>query len=183
MRTDSDTLIGSDATERALRKKLSNPYNVILFSTHGNIDERRPYQSCLALSKDTTAVTDSQDDGLLKLYEIHQLEFDFMDLVYLSACESAYGKLYRGEGLVSMQRAFMAAGANTVIANLWKVEDTFAKQLAVDFFDIWFEGNLNKAEALRISQLKMIDRLSQDTLYNKPHPYFWAAISLTGAYY
>ncbi|MFQ5824108.1 MAG: CHAT domain-containing protein [bacterium] len=178
-----DTLIGTYATERALREKLLNQYHVILFSTHGKIDERRPYQSSLTLINDMNTVADFQDDGLLKLYEIHQLEFDSTDLVYLSACESAYGKLYRGEGLVSMQRAFMIAGANTVIANLWKVEDKFAKQLTVDFFDIWFKGNLNKAEALRLSQLKMIDRLSHNKLYNRPHPYFWAAVSLTGAYY
>ncbi|MCH7755849.1 CHAT domain-containing protein [candidate division KSB1 bacterium] len=82
-----------------------------------------------------------------------------------------------------MQRAFLIAGTNSVIANLWKIDDKAAKDLTVSFFQNWLNFGHDKAEALRQAQLNMINLLKNNPIYDFPHPYFWAAASFTGLYY
>ena len=111
--------------------------------------------------------------------QIRDLNLQQTDLVYLSACESATGRLYRGEGIMSLQRSFLLAGSNSVIANLWRVEEQVTGDVTMSFFKLWSKGELGKSEALRQAQLATIKALKEDQLY-EPHPYFWAAPVLTG---
>lgn len=182
MQTESESLIGLEATEMKLREKFLELYQVLLLSTHGQIVEKKPYHSYLLLKKDSSAVQEPENDGFLMVHEIQRLKLRHLDLVYLSACETASGKLYRGEGMIGMQRAFMVAGARTVIANLWQIDDKTATSLTIDFFRHWLTGDYSKAEALRRAQINMINWLKRRAMYRrKPHPYFWAAATLTGA--
>jgi len=103
--------------------------------------------------------------------------------VFLSAYESASGQLYRGEGIVGMQRAFLVAGTNSVIANLWKIDDKAAADLTVSFFENWLNFGHDKAQALRQDQLNMINLLKNNPIYDFPHSYFWAAATFTELYY
>ena len=175
----ADTLIGKPATKMGLKNKLLIPYLAILFSTHGRINEKQAFYSALVLNKDSSAATDS----LLTVTEIQQLNLDATEVVYLSACESASGRLYRGEGIVGLQRAFMIAGVNSVIANLWKIDDKASKPITVEFFKLWLSGKVSKIQALRRAQLHTISGLKKKAIYNnQPHPFLWAAVTLAGLY-
>jgi CHAT domain-containing protein len=92
-------------------------------------------------------------------------------LVVLSACETALGKLTRGDELTGLTRAFIYAGTPSVITTLWQVNDRASYELMREFYQNLKSGR-NKAEALRQAQLT--------TLQKYPHPYYWAAYQLTG---
>jgi CHAT domain-containing protein/predicted negative regulator of RcsB-dependent stress response len=178
---NADTLIGPQVTEEDVRRKLQEQFDVILFSLHGRVNEKRPFYSALVINPDSVSSGFSPTDEHLMTQEI-QAEFKLQaDLVYLSACESASGRLYRGEGIVGLQRAFLIAGANSVIANLWKVDDGFAGNQTVQFFNAWSRGNFSKAEALRQAQIGLIHQLRKSEAFKKnPHPYLWASVTLAG---
>jgi CHAT domain-containing protein len=91
--------------------------------------------------------------------------------VVLSACETALGKLTRGDELTGLTRAFIYAGTPSVITTLWQVNDRAAFELMREFYR-QLKAGANKAEALRQAQLAMLER--------RPHPYYWAAYELIG---
>ena len=74
------------------------------------------------------------------------------DLVVLSACETARGKFYRGEGAVGLPRAFMHAGAPRVVASLWKVDDRATALLMKRFYEYLRDGRRDPADALDATQ-------------------------------
>jgi CHAT domain-containing protein/Tfp pilus assembly protein PilF len=178
-----DSLIGVDKTELELKHKLTTKsFDVILLSLHGRVNEKRPHLSALVLNRafaESSAAMDN--DAQIMLSEIQPLPLDATNLVYLSACESASGRLYRGEGIVGLQRAFLIAGASSVIANLWKIDDKSAQKQTEAFFDIWLQKKISKAEALQQTQLNLIDSLKHNQVYKgKAHPCLWASVTLTG---
>ena len=74
-------------------------------------------------------------------------------MVVLSACESALGRVDR-EGVFGLQTAFQLAGARTVVASLWKVEDRATQALMSEFYrNLWEENGVGRLEALRRAQL------------------------------
>jgi CHAT domain-containing protein len=111
---------------------------------HSLINERQPYYSALLLSPD------AESDGLLQTYEIMNMQLSAR-LVTLSSCETALGKLYKGEGLMDLRRAFLAAGAESVVVSLWSIDDS-----TVGFMEIFY-NNISKGQpiddALRTSKL------------------------------
>jgi len=112
-------------------------------------------------------------EGLLRLHDIYNLRLP-VDLVVLSGCESYLGKQVRGEGLLGIVRGFMYAGANRVIASMWKVDDLATKELMVRFYQNMFGKGLPPAAALREAQIEM---------WRSPDwrpPYYWAAFLLQG---
>jgi CHAT domain-containing protein len=114
----------------------------------------------------------SREDGLLQVYEILNLRVE-SDLVILSACETALGREQQGEGLTGLTQAFLHAGAASVVASLWKVDD----RSAADFM-IAFHRRLkssSKAEALRRARLDLISKGGSFS-----HPYYWAPFVLVG---
>jgi CHAT domain-containing protein/Flp pilus assembly protein TadD len=138
------------------------------FAVHGFVDEARPEYSGLVLSLDG----DSKENGLLQVYEIFNLDLS-ADLVVLSACETALGKNVRGEGLLGVSRALLYAGAASVVVSLWQVADASTSDLMVRFYRHLMESG-DKAEALRLSKLEMIE----DGRYDRP--YHWAPFILIG---
>lgn len=175
----SRALLASVATEKNVRSASRAHYDAMLFASHGRLDEKKPYRSAILLATEP-GQTRSDNDGQLMFSEITKMECDSAKVVYLSACESASGKLYRGEGMVGLQRAFMIAGANTVVANLWEVNDKTSKLLTVEFFKLWLTG-ISKGEALREAQRKLIKDIKKLAIYEYlPHPYFWAPVTITG---
>lgn len=155
--------VGKRATEASVRTSLvgARRWRAVHFACHGIVDHRFPRRSALAL---TPA---DQDDGLLTIPEIMALDVG-ADLVVLSACDSGTGTFVPGEGVVGLARAFMAAGAPTVVASLWKVDDEASKELMVRFYRERKAGAA-PAEALRRAQ----DEIKADKRWK--HPCYWAA--------
>lgn len=188
-RDDRELFLGEAATEENVKVpgRLSS-YRIVHFSTHGYVNEARPRFSGLVLSlpsnnASTAATPQSKinpqsaignrqsEDGLLSAYEIFNLKLR-ADLVVLSACETGLGKEVKGEGLMSLMRAFMYAGTPSVVVSLWNVNDESAADLMIRFYRHLKTGRVNKAEALRQAQL--------ETIGDNGFPFFWAPFVLVG---
>ena len=103
------------------------------------------------------------------LGELYDLNLN-ADLVTLSACETALGKVANGDDVVGFTRGFLYAGASSIVSSLWKVDDAATNQLMQNFYTN--QKRKDKRSALRAAQLKTKKCYS--------HPYYWAAFPLTG---
>jgi CHAT domain-containing protein len=155
--------VRADATE-AKAKKLLPTVGIIHFATHGELSETDPLSSAVLL------VPGEGEDGRLEVREVFGLDLH-AKLVVLSACETGLGKLSRGDEVVGLQRAFLYAGTPAVVTTLWKVDDKATYDLIRAFYSKL--ESAGPVEALRQAQL--------ETIATYPHPYQWAAFSLTGA--
>ena len=162
--------LADQATEEHA-KALGKDVRYIHFATHGLLDERFPLNSSLALTIPSNP-TEGQENGFLQAWEIfEQVRLD-ADLVTLSACSTGLGQEMNGEGLIGLTRAFQYAGAHSVLASLWSVDDYRTMQLMKRFYAELHAG-ASKDDALRTAQLQLIHSTSSD-------PHDWAAFSLTG---
>jgi CHAT domain-containing protein/Tfp pilus assembly protein PilF len=161
--------LGREAKEESVKTSstLANARR-IHFATHGLISERKPQYSGLVLTLDD----DPREDGLLQVYEIFNLKLQ-ADLVVLSACQTGLGQHLKGEGIIGLTRAFMYAGAPSVVVSLWRVADASTAELMVSFYQYLDRGD-DKAEALRRAKLELM----RNPRY--AHPYFWAPFALVG---
>jgi CHAT domain-containing protein len=173
-------LFGRLPNDSTLNSQPAKRFRYLLFGTHGLADERNGMLSCLALA---AADPDSEEDGFLQAQEVLNLELD-TDLVMLSACQTGLGRLRGGEGLVGLSTSFFIAGAESVCASLWQGPSGPATQLTTEFFRNLKEGKVDRAEALRRAQLKVM-RAGQSP-DGKPadysSPFCWAAFVLMGEY-
>jgi CHAT domain-containing protein len=155
-------LLRKDANEAALRQYGSG-FRYLHFATHGEFNSDAPLKSALLLSRDR------EHDGLLTVDKLYSMKLD-ADLVTLSACETGLGKIANGDDVVGLTRGFLYAGASSIVASLWKVDDKATSYLMTRFYDNLERSD--KREALRQAQ--------RDTLGRYAHPYYWAAFQLTG---
>lgn len=154
----------------ALNPKLSE-YKILHFATHGMLDTKHPEFSGLLFS--LVDQRGAPQIGLLSLQDIYNLDLP-VEMVVLSACETALGKDVNGEGIIGLTRGFMYAGASRVVASLWKVNDVATAQLMADFYSAMEKDHLPPAAALRRAQLEM----QKDGKWSDP--YYWAAFQLQG---
>lgn len=147
-------------------------FRFIHFATHGIIDTQHPEMSALILS--LIDRTGKRQDGYLRLGDIYQLKLT-ADLVVLSSCESALGKDLDSEGIIGLPRGFLYAGAKSVIASLWKVDDAATAKLMTSLYRRVGEGESPSA-ALRGAQIEM----AHDAQWSNPS--YWAAFVLEGEY-
>jgi CHAT domain-containing protein len=148
-------------------------YRVVHFATHGLINNEHPELSGIVLS-----LFDEQgrsQDGFLRLHDIYNLRLP-ADLVVLSACSTGLGKDVKGEGLIGLTRGFMYAGASSVVASLWKVDDEATAELMKHFYYAMFRKGLTPVAALRDAQLVM----ASDQRWQSP--YYWAGFVIQGRY-
>lgn len=168
---DREIYFGEDASEENVKApERLKQYRMVHFSTHGYVNEPRPRFSGLVLSQRTSTRTPQLEDGLLSAYEIFNLKLN-ADLVVLSACETGLGKEVKGEGLMSLTRAFMYAGTASIVVSLWNVNDESAADLMIRFYRNLQRG-MSKGEALRQAQL--------ETIRDNGFPFFWAPFVLIG---
>jgi CHAT domain-containing protein len=167
----SRTYLGPKATEEQA-KALGKNIRYIHFATHGLLDERFPLNSAIVLTI-PAKYEDGKENGLLQAWEIFEQVRVDADLVTLSACNTALGQELSGEGLIGLTRAFQYAGAHSLLASLWSVDDLRTMELMKRFYTGLRDGK-TKDDALRAAQLFMIHSPSSSS------PYYWAAFSLIG---
>ncbi len=165
----SQTFVDSEATEERA-KAVGKQTRYLHFATHAVLDERIPLNSAVVLTIPETMQA-GQDNGLLQAWEIFdQMRLD-ADLVVLSGCRTGLGREVSGEGLVGLTRAFQYAGARSVLASLWNVEDRRTTQLMRHFYDRLAKGD-SKDQALQAAQLAL--------LRTGASPFYWAGFALNG---
>ncbi len=120
--------------------------------------------------------------------EVAELDLSGVELAVLSACQTGLGKVAGGEGLLGLQRAFQAAGAESVVATLWEVPSSETVPLMGRFYKNLWERDMTPRAALRQAQLDMLQKSrprggvplpeDSDKRAVKP-PYYWAAFVLS----
>ncbi|MCU0326342.1 MAG: CHAT domain-containing protein [Spirosomaceae bacterium] len=166
--------IGGDIylEDEATKKRFYETYrgkNIIHFATHAITDDTDPLKSFIAFYPDGT-------DYKLFTNELYDLELQNTNLVMLSACETGVGKLQKGEGVMSLSRAFTYAGAKAVITTLWNAHDEASAYISERFYKHLKDG-LKTDEALRQAKL---DFLNSELSLRYEHPYYWANFILIG---
>ena len=146
-------------------------YRYVHFATHGVLNNEHPELSGLVLSLLDEKGNDT--DGFLRLVEIYNLKLP-AEMVTLSACRTGLGKEVKGEGLMSLTRSFMYAGAARVLVSLWDVNDASTAALMTRVYQNILQEKLTPAAALRKAQ----NALRQDARWAAP--YYWAAFTLHG---
>lgn len=164
---DGDYYLNSDATEDRFNEVVGN-YRIVHLSTHGVADSRSGDYSYLAFAEQK----DSIENELLYVRDLYNIQLN-ADLVTLSACETAAGELQRGEGIISLARAFAYAGAKSIVTTLWVADDAATKDLMKVFYQYLKNGD-PKDEALQTAKLRLQES------GNFAHPFFWAGFVPVG---
>ncbi|MCP3978637.1 MAG: CHAT domain-containing protein [bacterium] len=161
---------GKQANRQRVLNELERDYRLVHFATHGWLDDDTPKYYGLRLS--STAGDGSGD--FLTLNDIFGLRLT-SDLVVLSACRSGLGEQLRGEGLVGLTRAFLYAGARSLVVSLWNVNDRSTAELMEAFYRELATGRSIPA-ALRHAKLGFI----RSEVPALRRPYRWAPFVLIG---
>jgi CHAT domain-containing protein/Tfp pilus assembly protein PilF len=160
-----EAVVGKEATEAIFTKKASNA-RIIHLSTHGKMDDKVGDYSYLAF----TEQADSIENEWLYTRELYNLSLN-ADMVVLSACETGIGKLQRGEGIISLARAFAYAGAKSIVTTLWQVRDESTKDIMLLFYQNLKKGK-DKDEALWLAKKAYIKGHKKELAL----PFFWSGI-------
>jgi CHAT domain-containing protein len=154
-------LVGERATEAELRRYAPTA-GLLHLAAHARPNDAEPLFARLALAPA------GDDDGQLHAYEIEALRLPGT-LVVLSACETGAGRLLAGEGVLSLSRAFLRAGASGTVATLWPVGPATADLMGA-FYQSLARG---EAPAGALRQAKLALRNGK-----WPNPFHWAAFTL-----
>jgi CHAT domain-containing protein len=160
---------GEQATETNFRLAIRKPavFHLAMHSISDSTDSRYSY-----LLFDSNS--DTTNDGKLYNYEI-SLSRLTSPMVVLSACNSGTGTLYHGEGLMSLARGFILAGASSVIRTAWEVNDEVSADIISRFY-MHLSGGRRKDDALRMAKLEYLKE--SPPVYSDP--YYWAAYEVLG---
>jgi CHAT domain-containing protein len=177
-RDHSKIYVGPNASEEQFKAEAKD-YDILHLATHGILNDRSPMYSHLLLAQSSDA---TEEDGLLEARELMKMELR-ANLVVLSACETARGRVGRGEGMIGLTWALFVAGAPTTVVSQWKVKSDSTAQLMIEFHrqlksrPMGSATENSAARALRSAALK----LKSDSRYR--HPFHWAGFIVVGAGY
>ena len=161
-------LEGERASESDLKHQDLNEFRVIHLAAHAFGDQVEPDRSGIVLYPGAKT-----EDGLWQAREIRATKFR-ADLVVLSACETGTGRLVGEEGIMNLARAFLAAGAKSVVASQWDIDDRSTATLMESYYRQLAAGETVQ-EALRLAQVEFIQNYG-----SKASPYYWAGFSVYG---
>ncbi len=185
----SKIFVGVAAAEAAVKAQ-AGAYDILHFATHGILNDRNPLYSHILLAQADGVTTDAEpraaqprEDGLLEAWEIMQMDLR-AELVVLSACETARGRVGAGEGMIGLTWALFVAGVPTTVVSQWKVRADSTAALMVEFHRLLQARKSQrtpsptsawtKAEALQQAALKLL----RGGQYR--HPFYWAGFVLVG---
>ena len=186
--TNGTLISGENATQVAIEDKKFNP-KIIHIASHAYYDikinpifENSLQNSGIVLAGANFYNKDSFDDGYLTAYEISRLDWNGVELVVISGCQSADGNPLFGEGLYGLKRAITVAGARASLLTLWEVDDEATSVFMQTFYKFLSTG-LSKTKALNLTQSQFRDGKikSKDPDNNDwRKPYYWAGFQLSG---
>jgi CHAT domain-containing protein len=192
---EANVLTGTQATESSL-KRVSAP-SIIHIATHGFFLTDTPSPSSIVSGDNTRGISagtkienpllrsglalaganlrkgSGDDDGILTALEASGLNLWGTKLVTLSACDTGLGEVKNGEGVYGLRRAFVLAGAETLVMSLWPVSDYVTREMMTNYYKGLKQG-LGRGEALRQVQLSMLSHKGRE------HPFYWASFIQSG---
>ena len=171
--TTGETLVGKTCTASAVRAQLQNftGYRVVHFATHGVADVANGTDSYLQFAG-------PPDSNRLYARELYNYSVN-ANLVYLSACETGGGQLRRGEGVISIARAFFYAGTRSLVTALWSISDERAKDLTIGFYDELMAGGSIDGSVAG-TQRQYLKSINTEERF-LAHPAYWSALVPIGS--
>jgi CHAT domain-containing protein len=156
--------------------KLNKDYDVYFFIGHGQSDSSFPERSFVEMTVKNSITFESKTYPLM-LRDLVALDWSNARLICLIGCETGSGKVYRGSGIVGLQRYFVELGANNVLASLWKI-DVAQTVPDIQYFLELLISTGSPADALHKSQINSMETLSNSRYFNYQHPYLWGGFTL-----
>jgi CHAT domain-containing protein len=168
----SRVYVGAEASENRWKAEAPS-YRVVHLATHGVLDNASPLYSHLVLAPSGRAGGD--DDGLLEAWEIMNTPLT-ADLVVLSACETARGRIAAGEGVIGLMWSVFVAGSPATLVSQWQVDSASSTALMVAFHREWNGGSrhMSKSRALQQASLQVLHTRGFS------HPFYWDGFILAG---
>jgi len=161
-------LSGPAATrERLIGSTSFTAGSILHLSTHAVADDADPGNSSIFLAPSAGGTR----PGRLTAEQISSLSLR-ADLATLATCESGLGQVSKGEGPMSLARAFLAAGSRSVIVSLWSAPDYSTAQIMTDFYELLMRQGVRRDEALTLAKRKLAKRYDS--------PFRWAPFVLVG---
>jgi CHAT domain-containing protein len=145
-------------------------FRILHLAMHSLVNDQNPMLSELVFSKDPT---DSFDNNHLTAIELYNMQLN-ADMAVLSACNTGFGEIHRGEGIMSLSRAFAYAGVPSAVISLWKVPDNATSKIMANYYEQLNKG-LTKDKALQLAKENFIAENPA-----MAEPFYWAGFILTG---
>lgn len=164
---DGSYFINEQATEDRFNQ-MAGDARIVHLSTHGVVNRKASDYSYLAFAEQS----DSLENEYLYVRDLYNLQLN-ADLVVLSACETGVGTLQKGEGIISLARAFAYAGAKSIVTTLWVADDAATKDL-MKAFHLQLKNGQRKDKALQAAKMSLLERRQYG------HPFFWAGFVPVG---
>ena len=117
---------------------------------------------------------DTIEDNKLYAYEIYNMKLN-AQMAVLSSCSSGFGRMQKGEGMMSLARGFTYAGCPSIIMTLWQVSDQSSSDLMTSFYRYLKKGK-SKQESMRLAKIDFLDAADDLT----SNPYFWSGFVVVG---
>lgn len=166
-----ESVTGFAASADRVRSLDWSRFNVVHFATHAFLNPVQPDLSNILLSR--VDASGHSEAGALWFSDIAAMRMP-VDLVVLSACQTANGDQLPGEGLVGLSYSFLIAGSHRVVGSLWDVDDAATAELMRRFYQALYQQGQSPAEALRSAQRA----IAQEPRWS--NPYYWAGFTIEG---
>lgn len=161
----------ADSATEAVFKNVAHQYRILHLAMHAVTDDEHPQYSRMLF----TPSNDTLEDGMLHASELYNLELQ-AQLAVLSACNTGFGKVQVGEGVLGLSHAFRYAGCPSLVMSLWQIPDMATSDIMVYFYEGLMAGKY-KDQALSEAKIRYLDEVKVPEL---GHPYYWAGFIAKG---
>ncbi|MEM7175939.1 MAG: CHAT domain-containing protein, partial [Chlamydiota bacterium] len=159
-----DAFMGKQASKQAFIDHASS-YKILHLAMHAYTRDENPLFSSLVFAEE-------KEESYLYISDIYTLQLQ-AELAVLSACNTGVGKWLKGEGVMSLARAFRYAGCPSIAMSLWQADDKATREIMTLFYQALYTGQ-EKDKALRIAKQSYLKQTG------RAHPHYWSAFVLVG---